>query len=126
MSEVSTGSKRKSGDTESPLEIIDVKEPLLKRTKADQIDVDVSFTHITQTQRLARVRHAVHEIYMSVDDDALIVAGFKEVNTLYESWLEIYGLPDSWLVLSLASRLLTFYFADIYPDDLSYPLSCLV
>ncbi|KMT02329.1 hypothetical protein BVRB_9g205540 [Beta vulgaris subsp. vulgaris] len=88
VSGVSTGSKRKPGDVDPPLEVVDVGEPLSKRTKADQISVDVPFTSINRTQRLARVRYAVHEIYTGVDDDALIAMGSKEVNTLYESWLE--------------------------------------
>lgn len=47
LSGISVGSKRKSGDVESPLEIMEVEDPLPKRTKADQFGVDVPFANIT-------------------------------------------------------------------------------
>lgn len=74
----------------------------MKRTKANHIGVDVPITNITPTQRLARVRHAVREIYTNTNDNALQALGSEEVNTLYESWLEVCIIPDSgyfnWLI----------------------------
>lgn len=47
VSRISAGTKRKSADVESPLEIVNVEDPLPKRTKADQIGIAVPFTNIS-------------------------------------------------------------------------------
>lgn len=75
------------------------EEPPQKRSRVDQFGTNVPFTSITRPQELARVKSVFQAIYTNADDEALLNLGHGEINALNESWLEV----------SIFSRVFVFY-----------------
>lgn len=84
----SSGSKRRH-EVATEGVLVEYKEPPQKRSRADKLGTNVPFTSITKAQKMARVRAAAQTIYTNADDEALLNLGHGEINTLYESWLEV-------------------------------------
>ena len=83
-------------------------EPPLKRSRVNEIGVNVPYTAITKPQKLARVKNEVKAIYTNADDEAFLALRHGEVNAFYESWLEVCDYPEYVHSFSLFNLLISF------------------